>query len=119
MVLISGMLLSVLAGYYVFWTGGVPSRAVASHIDRYIRDRITVGNDINKRYSTLSCSAEPLVSRSAHQGCSMYGPVTVPETIVVWGDSHAEMWSSVFYRIAQKRGARVILFSRLGNSCQS
>lgn len=113
-VLVSGMLLSILAGYYVCITGGVPSRPVASLLDRYIQDRIGVSVEIKKRYRLVSCAREPLISRGAHPDCSMYGPNSASETIVVWGDSHADAWASVFFEIAQKRGARIVLFHHLG-----
>lgn len=112
--LVTGMAFSTASGYYVFSSGGVPSRAIASNLQRYINDRISVGIEIERRYKHLSCDREPLIARGALPACSLYGPNTASETIVVWGDSHAEAWASVFFEIAQKRGVRVVLFRHQG-----
>lgn len=113
-IILIGMALAIGGGYYVYRSNGVASRAIGSNLDRHMRDRITVGIEIEKRYKHRSCDREPLLDRAALSGCLMYGPDDASETIVVWGDSHAEAWSSVFFDIADRFGKRVIIFRQLG-----
>jgi hypothetical protein len=44
----------------------------------------------------------------------MYGPDDAADTIIVWGDSHAEAWASVFFDIAKRFNKRVILYRQIG-----
>lgn len=113
-IILTGMALALASGYYVYQSKGVASRAIGSNLDRHMRDRITVGIEIEKRYKHRSCDREPRLDRAALPGCLMYGPDDASETIVVWGDSHAEAWSSVFFNIADRFGKRVIIFRQLG-----
>lgn len=112
--LLSSMIAAICAGYYIFRNGGIPSRAVASDLGRHIHDRITVGIEIENRYKHLSCDQEPLVDRGALPACSMYGPMDAADTIVLWGDSHAEAWMNVFFDIAKRFNKRVFVFRLLG-----
>jgi peptidoglycan/LPS O-acetylase OafA/YrhL len=112
--LLATMIVAICAGYYIFRNGGLPSRAISSHLGRHIHDRISVGIEIENRYKHLSCDQEALVDRGALPACSMYGPKDAQDTIVVWGDSHAEAWMSVFFDIAKRFNKRVIIFRQLG-----
>ncbi len=112
--LLSSMVIAICAGFYVFRNGGIPSRSVSSHLGRHVHDRISVGIEIENRYKHLSCDQEALIDRGALPACSMYGAKDAPDTIVVWGDSHAEAWASVFFDIAKRFNKRVILFRLLG-----
>lgn len=112
--LVTGMIGAICAGYEIFRSGGIPSRAISSHLDRHIHDRISVGIEIENRYKHLSCDQDPLVDRGSLPACSMYGPMDAADTIVVWGDSHAEAWMNVFFDIAKRFHKRVIIFRHLG-----
>lgn len=54
-----------------------------------------------------SCS-DVEIDQVASGMCSMYGNVNATP-IVVWGDSHAGAWSSLFYQIAKENNLRVFL----------
>ena len=112
--LVGSMIIAICAGYFIYSKEGVPSRAVASNMGRYINDRIGVGIEIEKRYQHLSCDREALIDRGALPACLLYGPEGASETIIVWGDSHAEAWKSVFFDIANRLKMRVILFQHPG-----
>jgi len=112
--LLSSMLLAICAGYFIFLEGGMPTRAVASNLGRHIHERFAVGIEIENRYKRTSCDKEPLIDRASLPACSMYGPDDASETIIVWGDSHADAWASVFFDIAERSSKRVILYWQLG-----
>jgi peptidoglycan/LPS O-acetylase OafA/YrhL len=112
--LVTSMVVAICAGYGIFRSEGIPSRAVASHLDRHIHERITVGIEIENRYKHRSCDRDPLIDRGALPACSMYGPDDATDTVVVWGDSHAEAWASVFFDIGKRFNKRIVLFRQLG-----
>lgn len=109
-----GMVIAICAGYCVNYYNGIASRAIGGTLGRHMHERFKVGIEIENRYKHGSCDREPLVDRRLLPGCLMYGPKDAEETIVVWGDSHAEAWSSAFFDIAKRFGKRVILFRQLG-----
>lgn len=73
-----------------------------------------MGIDIEKRYKHMSCNHEALIHPDALQSCSMHGPLDAAETIVVWGDSHADAWMTVFLDIGERFNKRVIFFRHIG-----
>ena len=112
--LLSSMIAAICAGYFIFQGGGLPSRSVASNLGRHIHERITVGIEIEDRYKHRSCDRDPRVDRASLASCSMYGPDDATDTIVVWGDSHAEAWASAFFDIAKRFNKRIVLYRQIG-----
>ena len=43
--------------------------------------------------------------------CATYGSLSSADTIVVWGDSHADPWAPAFYRLADQHGLRIVFFT--------
>jgi peptidoglycan/LPS O-acetylase OafA/YrhL len=102
------------AGFSVKYHGGFPDRPILEDAERQILQRHLVENDIIKKYPLEGCSYEQSIREPAIFNCFSYGNPRARETIIVWGDSHAESWSRVFYEIGHTLQARVIVFSHKG-----
>lgn len=48
------------------------------------------------------------------QYCMVTGDAAPKDTVVLWGDSHALMWSPAVYELAQKHHFRLVVFSHPG-----
>jgi peptidoglycan/LPS O-acetylase OafA/YrhL len=100
-------------GLLVYQQDGLPERAVnlrnASGHDMWIAAQAEDARIRNETFQTRPCQL-PAAANIPEAWCAMYGPDT-GETIVLWGDSHAEAWSPAFFRIADRRHLRVIRFS--------
>jgi peptidoglycan/LPS O-acetylase OafA/YrhL len=72
----------------------------------------TLNKQIRAKYRTASCDRISM-SALARAICSSFGDAGA-DTIVIWGDSHADAWAPVFYDIASEKKLRVVLFAGVG-----
>jgi len=99
-----------ITGLMVRMQDGVPTRAINSH-----GNGEALVAEARKQQALIQASEKwekcntVEISEVAGKFCSVHGDVHATP-ILVWGDSHAKAWASVFYRIAQEQHLRVFLF---------
>jgi peptidoglycan/LPS O-acetylase OafA/YrhL len=100
-----------IAGLVVRMQEGVPMRAINhSHGNGplLVAETRKQSEAIRAAEKWEKCDARAMDAVAAEL-CAVYGDRQATP-IVVWGDSHAGAWASVFYRIAQEQNLRVYLF---------
>lgn len=98
------------AGLLVEKNAGFANRSINARNEegrKLLRDSVESDAQIrNELYKTRNC--EFLGSgMGSDKSCATYGAADA-ETIVVWGDSHANAWSPVFFKIGQEHHLRVV-----------
>jgi hypothetical protein len=100
-----------IAGLVVRMQEGVPLRAInRSHGNGpiLVAETRRQSEAIRAAEQWEKCDAR-MMDAVAAELCTVYGDAHATP-IVVWGDSHAGAWASVFYKIAQEQNLRVYLF---------
>jgi hypothetical protein len=99
-----------IAGLLVRMQDGLPMRAINHHGDgAEIVAQARKQHDLLQAADTWEKCDDATMSPVAKEICSAYGDVH-GTPIVVWGDSHAGAWSTVFHQIAKERHLRLYLF---------
>jgi SGNH domain (fused to AT3 domains) len=73
--------------------------------------QFAVSADLTASDCVASGQAAHVLSR-VRRYCATYGSLSSADTIVVWGDSHADAWAPAFYRLADQHGLRIVPFTR-------
>ncbi len=99
--LVSGGVMAVLLGV------GVHGELTGGWLDRYAEDLAPVLSATQDRDPRQQECISP---RPDPAGC-FYGAANSPTTVVLWGDSHAAVFSAMLGRLAERRGQSVLSFA--------
>ncbi len=102
-----------LGGAATYARHGFSSRAMARNSqETQIAD---VDMQVRDSFEMQSCADDPRIVGRAKPFCDQTVlPANPTGLMVIWGDSHAGAWASVFLQIAKEKGYRGIVFSTLG-----
>jgi peptidoglycan/LPS O-acetylase OafA/YrhL len=107
----AGVIMAAIAvfGFQIYRHDGLKDRAYAQRAQKLfsLDDEAT----LLANYKTESCDGMSGVLPRVRRYCTTYGSPSAADTIVVWGDSHADAWAPAFYRLADHHRLRIVFFT--------